>query len=134
MARVIMGAMSEAIKTIVRRVVNEMLVGKPELASELFSPAHAEKQALLGRQLVQGFPDLQMKVEELIVEGNKAACRWSATGTQRGSFLGIKPTNVRVSWTGTSMYRIEGGKIVDTTTNWDAFELIQQLHKAATGT
>lgn len=124
--------MSEAIRNLVRRVTTEMLCGKPELAGELFSPQHAERQAMLARQLTQAFPDLQMKVDDLIVEGDKAACRWSATGTQRGPFLGIPPTGTQVKWTGTTMYRVEGGKIVDTTTNWDAFEVIQQLHKAAT--
>src|SRR5690606_33826683 len=74
----IMAAMSEANKRIARRVVEEMLSGKPKLASELFAPSIAPKQAQLAKTLLAAFPDLQIKADELIAEGDKVACRWRA--------------------------------------------------------
>ncbi len=125
--------MHEANKAIARRVVEEMLVGNPELAHEIFAPTLAARQADLAKMLLASFPDLEMKVDDLIAEGDKVVCRWSARGTQRGPFLGIPVTNARVSWSGTTIDTIDTGRIVDSKTSWDLFELVQQLHKAAKG-
>lgn len=123
--------MLEANKAIARRVVEEMLTVNHELANELFTPPLATKQIGLAKMLQASFPDLEMKVDDLIAEGTKVVCRWSARGTQRGAFLGIPPTDLRVSWSGTTIESIENGRIVDSKTSWDLFELVQQLHKAA---
>ena len=128
-----MADMAEANKKLARRVVEEMLVGNPELAKELFAPALADKQAGLAKTLLASFPDLEMKVDDTIAEGDKVAVRWSARGTQRGPFLGIPPTNTRVMWSGTTIETIADGKIADSKTSWDLFELVQQLHKADKG-
>jgi predicted ester cyclase len=128
-----MGDMSEGNKRIASRVVEEMLSQNPALASELYDASLVPKVAKLAETLLAAFPDLEIKVEDLIAEGDKVACRWKARGTQRGPFLGIPPTNAQVTFTGTSIERIQGGKIVETKTNWDSFELIQQLHAAAKG-
>jgi predicted ester cyclase len=42
-------------------------------------------------ELFRAFPDFQAVVDELIVDPvqNKAAIRWSASGTHRGSFLSV---------------------------------------------
>jgi len=122
--------MLEANKAISRRVVEQMLTGNHELANELFSPALAAKQIGLAKMLQASFPDLEMKVDDLIAEGSKVVCRWSARGTHRGPFLGIPPTNLRVSWSGTTIESLENGRIVDSKTSWDLFELVQQLHNA----
>jgi predicted ester cyclase len=123
--------MLEANKAIARRVVEEMLTGNHELANELYTPQLASKQIGLAKMLQASFPDIELKVDDLIAEGNKVVSRWSARGTQRGPFLGIPPTNLRASWSGTTIDSIENGRIVDSKTSWDLFELVQQLHKAA---
>lgn len=125
--------MTETNKSLARRVVEEMVVGNPELAHELFAPALAGKQVELAKMLRVSFPDLEMRVDELIAEGSKVASRWSARATQTGEFLGIPPTNARVHWSGITIDTFEGGKIVDSKTSWDLFGLVQQLHNAAKG-
>lgn len=122
--------MLEDNKAIARRVVEEMLTTNHELANELFTAPLAAKQIGLAKMLAASFPDLEMKVDDLIAEGAKVVCRWSARGTQRGPFLGIPPTNARVSWSGTTIESIENGRITDSKTSWDLFELVQQLHNA----
>src|SRR2546425_11612355 len=37
------------------------------------------------------FPDLHITVEDMIAEGDKVVCRWTARGTQQGAFMGIPP-------------------------------------------
>ena len=123
--------MSELNKNVARRVAEEMLSGKPELAPELFAASLVKPQAELAQILHVAFPDLALQVQDLVAEGDKVASRWSATGTHRGPLFGIPPTNERVTWTGMTLDQLEGGKIVFTKTNWDAFELFQKLTTAA---
>jgi predicted ester cyclase len=49
----------------------------------------------------ESFPDVRYEIEDVIVEGDLAVLRWSASGTQLGAFGPIPPTGRFVSWTGT---------------------------------
>src|SRR4051812_3245239 len=43
-----------------------------------------------------GFPDMHWTVNEQIAEGEKVVTRFTWTGTQKGEFMGISPTNKQV--------------------------------------
>ncbi|MBM3897091.1 MAG: ester cyclase [Thaumarchaeota archaeon] len=53
----------------------------------------------------KGFPDLTMKVNDLIAEGDKVAARVTYTGTHKGKFMGLKPTNKKFNIMGTDFVR-----------------------------
>jgi predicted ester cyclase len=59
------------------------------------------------------FPDLQLKVEDLVIEGDKVAQRWSWTGTQKGEFMGAPPTGQKTTMRGLAIVHIADGKIAD---------------------
>ncbi len=44
----------------------------------------------------KGFSDARWKLEEIIAENNKAAVRWTLTGTHDGEFMGLKATNTKI--------------------------------------
>jgi steroid delta-isomerase-like uncharacterized protein len=73
------------------------------------------------------FPDVRLQVEEVIAEGDLIAARWSATGTHRGDSLGFASTGRRAQFTGLTMVRIQGGKIVEGWNNFDQLGMFQQL-------
>jgi steroid delta-isomerase-like uncharacterized protein len=73
------------------------------------------------------FPDIQMTVEDVIAEGDKVVTRWTARATHQGELMGIPPSGNRVEVTGISIDRIEGGKVVETWSNYDALGMMQQL-------
>ena len=75
----------------------------------------------------KAFPDMQAKLEDMIAEGDKIACRWTATGTHKGEFMGIPATNKQVTVTGIHIDRIADGKIVETWNYSDMMEVMQQL-------
>ena len=75
----------------------------------------------------KAFPDMQAKLEDMLAEGDKIACRWTATGTHEGEFMGVPPTNKPVTITGIHIDRIAGGKIVETWNYSDMMEVMQQL-------
>ena len=61
-----------------------------------------------------GFSDVQWKLEEMIVNKNKAAVRWTLTGTHDGEFLGAIPTGKKISTTVMNFYYFdENGKTIN---------------------
>lgn len=75
----------------------------------------------------RAFPDLRFNIDDTIAERNEVVIHWTATGTHRGPFLGMQPTNRKVTVNGTSIYRLEGGKIAETHANWDLATMMAQL-------
>jgi predicted ester cyclase len=64
------------------------------------------------------FPDLEIKVEEQVVEGDRVASRSTLRGTNRGR---------RVTLRGITIRRFEDGKIVEDFGYSDTVDLLRQL-------
>ena len=73
------------------------------------------------------FPDWHSSLEEMLVDGDRVAERWTGRGTHRGEFQGIPPTGNRVAVTGVVFYRIADGKIAEFRGQFDRMSLMQQL-------
>ena len=73
------------------------------------------------------FPDWHSTVEEMLVEGDRVAERWTGRGTHRGEFQGIPPTGKSVAVPGVVFYRIADGKIAEFRGQFDRLSLMQQL-------
>jgi steroid delta-isomerase-like uncharacterized protein len=74
------------------------------------------------------FDDLQITVDELVVEGDTVATRWTATGVHRGEFMGTGPSGEPFRFTGTGFYRLRDGKIFEAWSLNNSIEAIRQLH------
>ena len=74
-----------------------------------------------------GFPDLKFTIEDTIAERNEVVLHWTARGTHKGQFLGMAPTNKKATVSGTSIFRIDGGKIAEQWADWNLMTLIEQL-------
>jgi steroid delta-isomerase-like uncharacterized protein len=73
------------------------------------------------------FPDLHFTITDTIAEKDEVVLHWTASGTQRGEFLGVPPTNQQAIVGGTSIYRVEEGRIVEEWVNWNLMSLMEQL-------
>lgn len=134
-------ASPEANKKIVNRYLNEIMnQGKLEVINEIMAPNVAFRIPTLpdpvrGRdgikQFVCGlrtaFPDLKFTMDYQIAEGNKVAVRYSLTGTHKGEFLGIPPSNNQIADEGNDLFHLAGGQIVNIWVSEDALGLVQQL-------
>src|SRR5215216_2051425 len=78
-------------------------------------------------QFFTAFPDLEFTVNLVAAEGDLAATHWTATGTQRGEWQGIAPTEREVTWQGVNIFRIECGQIVESWGEADHLGLLSQL-------
>ena len=74
-----------------------------------------------------GFPDLMVTIDDTIAERDEVVIHWTTTGTHKGQFLGMPPTNKKATVTGTSINRIEGSKIAEMWTDWNLMSLMEQL-------
>ncbi len=77
--------------------------------------------------LLDGFPDLQVTVEDVVAEGDNVVVRWSASGTHKGAGLGIPPSKRRVSFRGMSWIVFANGRIVKGWDSWNLGQLFAQL-------
>jgi steroid delta-isomerase-like uncharacterized protein len=79
--------------------------------------------------LHQAFPDLRVKIEDIVAEADRVAVRARWYGTHRGSFpaMPVPATGRPFSFTGMVFWRIRDGKIVERWATIDRLALQQQL-------
>jgi len=66
-------------------------------------------------------------IDDAIVEGDKVAWRWTFRGTHTGPLMGIPATGKAIAFTGITIDRVAGGKIVERWNQADFMGLMQQL-------
>lgn len=79
------------------------------------------------------FHSLHLTNEIVIAEGDMVAIRWRGQSEHRGEFMGVAPTGKKVTMSGNSIARIEGGKIVEEWTEIDSVGLMQQIGAMPSG-
>jgi steroid delta-isomerase-like uncharacterized protein len=73
------------------------------------------------------FPDMVVIVEDMIAEGDKAACRVRTRATHRGTFQGVPASGKEVTQTGIDILRFADGKLVERWGEFDTLGLLAQL-------
>jgi steroid delta-isomerase-like uncharacterized protein len=127
-------------KTIARRFNDEVWDRGDEAAlDELFAedaidhgaipdqPSGREGHKYQVRLFRRAFPDLHVTAEDIFSEGEKVAYRWTGRGTHQGELLGIAPSGNEVIFRGIDVLRIEGGKVVERWSEYNALEAMQQM-------
>jgi predicted ester cyclase len=79
------------------------------------------------RTFNEPFPDLVFDFADVLAEGDLIVGRGIGEGHNTASFMGIPPTGKAVRWTGTRLFRLKDGKIVEGWINLDMMGLMQQL-------
>ncbi len=87
---------------------------------------HAEVRRLMTYYL-RAFPDLSITLDDCIRDGERMALYWTWQGTQRGTFMHIPPTSLRVSVRGTSLVALRDEKIRRALRIWDLAGLLRDL-------
>jgi steroid delta-isomerase-like uncharacterized protein len=72
-------------------------------------------------------PDIQLAVEDQIYAADRVVHRWQLAGTDTGGVMGMPPSSKKLSFTGTTIVRLQDGKIVERWANVDELGLLQQL-------
>ncbi|MCC2672480.1 MAG: hypothetical protein K0Q72_4952 [Armatimonadetes bacterium] len=78
-------------------------------------------------RFLTALPDLEWTFDEVIVQGDQVAARWTIRGTHDGDLLGFAATGNPVEYTGISFFTVQCGKIVAFQTEMDAAGLVEQV-------
>jgi hydroxyacylglutathione hydrolase len=80
-------------------------------------------------ELFEAMPDFGIAVDEIVVEGDRAAVLWHADGTFAGTaaYLGIAPTGGRVALAGLDLLRVSDGLIVRIDAFPDGLGFVRQI-------
>lgn len=80
-----------------------------------------------------GFPDIQWTLEDMVVEGDKVAARFTMRGTHQGNFMGVPPTGKKIEVPAMNFYRLSNGQVVEEHGQPDLLGLLQQIDALPTG-
>ena len=79
------------------------------------------------------FPDLVTTIDEIVLEGDRAAIRWHSSGTHESSLLGVPATGRRVEVSGATFARFDGDRITEEHVTWDPRALLTALGVISVG-
>jgi predicted ester cyclase len=79
------------------------------------------------RAVHAAFTEVQVVVEDLLVDGDMIAWRWTLTATHSGPFAGVAATGRRATMTGMNIQRVESGRVVEHWSNVDQLGLLRQV-------
>lgn len=120
----------EANKVLVRRLYVAFDTGGVDLLDDVVAPDFVDHDPLPGqgpgltglKQAVGLFraavPDGEVRVEDVLAEGDKVVAHVTVRGTHRGEFLGVQPTGRAVTAEGVEIFRIAHGKVAE---GWSRF-------------
>jgi steroid delta-isomerase-like uncharacterized protein len=111
----------------------------PDLIEEIYPPDfvwHEPDQDIRGYEQAKHFvstffaalPDINITVEDVIAEGDKAVTRYTIRGTHQGETGEFgPPTGKQMELKGITIHRFEDGKIVEEWESYDNLSVLQQL-------
>ena len=125
--------MAQDPQTVVRRVIDEVWNARNAAAAEeLIADDVVWHHSTLGerrggaaffetvQEMRAAFPDTQVSVDALAVDGDKVLMHWVATGTHHGPYRGATPSGESATWSGMVLDRVVDGRIVERWTYADA--------------
>ena len=126
-----------AIKDLVHRLYSEML-HDPFSAEKFIGPDyidHNSEQDGRGPDVFRAhlaalrhtFPDLSVKIEDIIVEGDKVVTRVSGSGTHAGTWMDIEATGSVIQLKGINIDRVVDGYIVEHWGEADTVGMLMQM-------
>jgi steroid delta-isomerase-like uncharacterized protein len=129
------------LKATMQRIYDEMFnQGNLDVIDELLADDFVEHQELppgipqgkgapraYTEMFRSAFPDFHMAVEEMLQDGNKVITRVNVSGTHRGEFMGIPPTNNKFDVSAIDIVEFRDGQAIG---HWGVMEearMMQQL-------
>ena len=101
--------------------------GFPDPDSDLIGP---EAFKAVHRQFKSAFSGINVVIDDVIVEGDRVAIRWTSHMAHTGDTLGFPPTHKTVQFSGSSFMHLKNGKLHDAWNFFDFTAVIQQLRQA----
>jgi len=108
---------------LLERVLNEKWVDIPPAPNQ---PPGVEGAKQILVELTTAFPDLKIKIEDVLQDGNKVVVRSEISGTQRNPLMGFPAKNRKMAIQAIDIHEFKDGKIVRT---WHTEDWLTGLHQ-----
>lgn len=129
---------TEVVRRFFEGIINE---GRLELADEVLAPDYHDHAPLTAEvpgpegfkrrmQLLARSFEMRIAIEDMTVEEDRVAFRWTMTGKHVGEFAGVAPTGRAVTLTGLNLERLRDGRIVEHWSEYDRMGLLHQVEGA----
>jgi predicted ester cyclase len=119
-------------RTLVEQAFQALGQRNLEAVEKIHAPNQHAAIRSFGAMAFTAFPDLQLKLDDVISAGDKVVTRWTATGTHKGDtnhpMLGHVPASgkpVRVS--GITIHQVTNGQIVQSWGATDSFRALFEV-------
>jgi steroid delta-isomerase-like uncharacterized protein len=132
--------MSEQNKAIARRFYEEVFNKQNVNAiDDVCAPNFVDHSAMPGQapgaeglkqifgMYLKGFPDIRVKIEEMIAERDLVATRFTGEATHRGELFGTPATGKNMTFNGIDIIRVTNGKVVEAWHQGDDMIALMQL-------
>ena len=83
--------------------------------------------ALSNTILFTGLPDLHLKVDLWVIEGDLITAVVTVSGTHQAEMMGVAPTGNKVTFSQIDVWRVKDGKITDVWHNFANADILQQI-------
>lgn len=124
--------------TIARRFISEQDRRKGPPPEEICAPGYIARilslppmdlagHAGMAKVFWGAFPDLTQNIDDVFADEEKAAVRYTMTGTHQGDLMGLAPTGKQIKIAGMMTFHIVGGKVVESSCIIDEMALMQQI-------
>ena len=123
-----------------RRFIEEAFnQGNLDVIDELSGDGFVDHDPMMGDQDVDAvkqtigtyrdaFPDIHITIEDIFDAGDKVVYRWTGQGTFENEMMGLQPTHEQGDPVkGITIDRYEGGKVVETWTQWDTLTFMRDI-------
>jgi predicted ester cyclase len=77
--------------------------------------------------LWKAFPDIRIMFDDIIIEGNKVVCRYNLTGTHKGEFMDLRPTDNQFRVNGMTIFSFRDSRCIERWNLVDMMSLMEQL-------
>jgi len=89
--------------------------------------ASLEEDMTAAREQRKAMPDMRVKVNHIVAEGDLVSVYWTASGTNTATGWGIPATGKSVSVSGMTLFRFERGLIQEEWSVFNQYSLMKQL-------
>ena len=116
-------------KALVRRLVDDVMNQRRlDVLDEIYSPTMAARARAWIAPFLDSFSDVEMRIVELVSEGDRVVGRFSCSGTHTGNWQGHPATGSRFTNVAeVYFFRIRDGRIAGAWGLEDTWERLRQL-------
>jgi len=88
--------------------------------------ATLEEDIAAAKEERKALPDMRVRVNQIIAEGDLVAVYWTATGTNTQAGMGFPATGRKIEINGMTFFRFKAGKIREEWSAWDMLSVMRQ--------